>query len=109
MTGVKKSAGHVGLVLMLSKAECCGETVRAEGEVGMGEGKGFLRSTQTSGPLSLPLSSWSKWWMCDVQKYLLKGRCHCECAAEDPGQGDAFYVCECTQDLEGFSGVWMLL
>lgn len=49
----------LALVLMLSEADRCGETVRPEGEAGMGEGKGFVRSTQTSGPLSIPLSSWS--------------------------------------------------
>lgn len=48
----------LGLVL-ISKADCCGETVHVEGEAGAGEGKGFVRSTQSSGPLFIPLSSWS--------------------------------------------------
>lgn len=76
----------LGFVLMASRADCDAENGSVEEEAGMGEGKGFSRSTWSLSTSSFLFSPgvWGK--VPDIQKCLFKGRCHC--AARSPVRDD---------------------
>lgn len=71
-----------GLVLIVYKVDCGGETVSA---------------------LFIPLFSWGVRWSACHRVVLIQRQTSLEYTAKYPVGDDAFYICECTQNLEAFS------
>lgn len=109
MTDVTRSAGHVGLSPDDLPGRCWGEIVHIEGETGVG-GVGFCQQhTELQARLYFSFLPECVVECVTHRNAYSEAGVTLEYTAEGLVQNDDFAICECTQNLEDFGEIWMLL